>query len=75
MVVRYGTVVPNGFLPVYSVDTVEEAKSLIVMACPLGLCGDYIAPELAREQTVENLFAFGKRLTALHKAMKRRRPS
>lgn len=28
--------------------------------------GDYIAPELAREQTLENLDAFGERLAKLH---------
>jgi len=62
VVVGYGTVVPEGSLPVYSVDTEEEAKSLLVLACNTNYKGQYIARELVEEQTIDNLFAFGRRL-------------
>ena len=39
---------------------------LIAMACPINIHKIYFAPELAREQTIENLFAFGERLKKLH---------
>ncbi len=55
----------------YSVDTEEEARSLLVTACPTNLAGEFIAPELAQEQTLENLDAFGQRLHELHTTMKR----
>jgi hypothetical protein len=72
-VVRFGTVVPKGFLPVYSTDTEEEAKSLLTLACERNLNGEFIARELAAEQTIDNLFAFGHRLAEAHKLMKRRK--
>ena len=46
----------------FSVDTEEEAKKLLVVACPTNINGQYVAPELAREQTLENLYAFSDRL-------------
>lgn len=46
----------------YSVDTVEDAKMLLCMACSTNLKGQYIARELVEEQTIPNLFAFGERL-------------
>lgn len=58
----YGHVVPDGRLPVFSVDTEDEAKMLIVMACPSGGDGHYYARELVEEQTLENLAAFSDRL-------------
>lgn len=58
----YGVSVPNGSLPVYSCDTEEEAQRIIVAACPTNAWGDYIAPELAAEQTLDNLAAFSDRL-------------
>ena len=63
---RYGRSVEKGFMPVMSVDTEAEAKSLLTLACPLNLQGEYIARELAREQTMDNLFAFGDRLIKLY---------
>ena len=62
---------PEGFLPVYSVDTEEEAKQLLIAACPRNNNGDFIAPELATEQTLNNLYAFGHRLANIHERMKR----
>jgi hypothetical protein len=60
--VGYGTVVPNGSLPVFSVSTEKEAKMLIAMTCPLSMDGDHYARELAEDQTLENLVAFSDRL-------------
>ncbi len=67
---RYGRTLEEGFLPVYSVDTEEEARQLLTTACPTNLAGEFISPELAREQTLENLDAFGDRLEMLHSEMK-----
>lgn len=67
---RYGRSCDDGFLTVYSVDTEEEARTLISMACPMNYDGDHIAPELSSEQTLENLGAFGDRLARLHSLMK-----
>lgn len=61
MVANYGTVVPSGSLPVYSVDTEDEAKMLLTMCCPR-LDSGWLAEELAKEQTLENLELFGERL-------------
>lgn len=58
----YGVSVPEGSIAVYSVDTADEAESLIVAACPLSYNGEYYAPELATEQTLDNLAAFSDRL-------------
>ncbi len=69
MIVGYGTVVPNGYLPVYSVDTEEEAKQLLTVACGTTVKGEFFARELATEQTIENLFAFGDRLARAHHFM------
>ena len=62
--------IPNGRLPVFSVGSEKEAKLLITMACPTNIKGEYIAPELAEEQTLERLYAFGDRLRALHARIK-----
>ena len=46
----------------FIVDTEEEAKALIVAACPLNYEGEYFSRELAQEQTLENLQAFSDKL-------------
>ena len=46
----------------FSVDTEEEAKSLIVIACPRDAEGNYYARELAQEQTLRNLRKFSDKL-------------
>jgi hypothetical protein len=51
---------------VFSVSTEREAKKLIVLACPMDDSGQYYARELAEDQTLANLYAFGDRLAALH---------
>ena len=54
-------------MPVYSVADEKEAEALLVMACPMDRhSGKYYAPELAREQTLENLDAFSDRLDLMH---------
>lgn len=68
--VEYGTVVPKGFLPVYSVDTEKEARELLTFACQTNLRGQFIAKELVEDQTIENLFLFGDRLAKCHDLMK-----
>jgi hypothetical protein len=71
--VGYGRSVPNGHLPVFSVDTEEEARTLITMACPMDLSGQHFARELAIEQTLENLEAFSDRLEQCWKLVKKRK--
>lgn len=73
---RFGRTVPKGFLPIFSVDTAEEAEKLIVLTCPMNLAGEYVAPELAVKQTLDGLYAFGDRLRDAYERMKRtkRRP-
>lgn len=61
-----GRTCPRGHLPVFSVGDEEEAQELLVLACPRNLDGEFVAEELAREQTLDNLFAFGARLARLH---------
>lgn len=50
----------------FSVGDEKEAQELIVLACPTNFQGEYIADELAHEQTLENLYAFGDRLRKIH---------
>jgi len=64
--VRFGRTVPEGHLPVYSVDTEEEARRILVLACQTNTDGEFVAKELAEEQTLQNLYAFGDRLKDVH---------
>lgn len=68
---RYGRSVPKGFLPVYSVDTEDEAEKLLVASCERNIDGEFIARELAFNQTLDNLYAFGDRLALNHGRMKK----
>ena len=52
---------PNGFLPVFTVDTEEEARSVVAATCKLGLDGNYFSPELAEEQSLDVLDRFADR--------------
>lgn len=63
---RFGPKCEEGFLPVFSVGSMEEARELLTIACPRNLSGEYVAQELATEQTLENLYSFGDRLKTLH---------
>lgn len=48
----------------FSVNTEEQAKMLIVMTCPRDDAGTYYARELAGEQNLENLRKFSDKLQA-----------
>ena len=67
---RYGHNVEDGFLPVYSVETEQEAEQLIILTCSLGPDGNYYASELIKEQTLENLAKFSNKLAKYHKLLK-----
>lgn len=56
----------------YSVADDEEARHLLVLACSTNRKGQFIADELAREQTLENLEAFSDRLHVAHEHMRDR---
>lgn len=64
--VTFGPKVPDGYLPVFAVDTRKEALALLTLACPRDDEGYFYAPELAVKQTPKNLVAFSKRLAHLH---------
>ena len=53
----------------YSVDSEEEARALIVATCKRGLDGRFYAPELAQEQSLVILQAFSDRLEKAHEAI------
>lgn len=57
--------VPEGSIPVFSTDTEEQARRLIVASCELNFRGEPLARELATEQTIGNLIAFGERLAVM----------
>lgn len=58
----YGRTIPKGYLPAFSVDTEEEAQRLLTETCPTNRNGQFVAPELVEEQTLEHLYEFGRRL-------------
>lgn len=73
MVVRVGTtrqeraeLIEDGFLPTLEVGSAKEAKALLVSACETNLDGEYVARELAQEQTLPLLAAFAWRLKRAH---------
>ena len=53
---------PSGKLPVFSCDTEQQAKDLLTLACETNINGEFIARELASEQTAKNLQEFSDRL-------------
>lgn len=55
----------------FSVNTEEEARKLIVLCCPTNYAGEYIARELVAEQTLDNLRAFSDRLARGWEVMQR----
>lgn len=67
---RYGRTPEPGFLPIYSVDTEQEAHDLLVVSCSRDVSGQFVAHELTEEQTLENLYAFGARLEENHRKLK-----
>ena len=60
-------------MPVFSVDTEEEAQALLVFTCSTNREGEFVAQELAKEQTLEQLGKFGDRLADAYAVMKRKR--
>lgn len=69
---RYGRSVEKGFLPIYSVETEEEAEMLLRTACDTNVAGEFVARELVEEQTLDNLYAFGDRLQRVHDMIRAR---
>jgi uncharacterized membrane protein len=79
--VSVGRTVPKGFLPVYSVDTAEEARSLVVATCSRGLDGKYYSDILAAareteaksnadiERQLDSLNVFADKLDAAHERL------
>ena len=66
---RVGQVCPKGFLPIYSVDTEEEAHRLVEITCPRNPDGTYFSRHLAEGQSIERLFEFGEQLDKAHQRM------
>lgn len=66
---RYAERVEDGFLAVYSVADEDEARALLTLACPMSYDREFIAEELAREQTMDNLQAFSDRLHEAHSVL------
>lgn len=63
--VRFGRAgeCPKGFLPVHSVDTPEQAKALLTLACQTNRNGEYIARELVHpDRSISDLELFATRL-------------
>ena len=56
----------DGFMPVMSTDTAEEARALVILACQTNSDGEYVARELIADQTIENLESFGERLERIY---------
>ena len=56
----------RGWLPVFSVGSEKEAESLLALCCSKNYTGDFVAFELAQQQTIENLARFGRRLAEWH---------
>lgn len=64
--VGYGYRTPKGHLMAYSVADEQEARALLILACPTNYEGRFIAPQLAQEQTLANLQAFSDHLHQAH---------
>ena len=80
MTVTYGRTCPPGHLPIFSVDTEEEARSLLILTCSRNHASEFIARELVNddgsipenEERLERFYGFGDRLRAAYAHMKRR---
>lgn len=79
MQVQFGTVCPDGFLPIFSVETEDEARRLLVLTCSRGADGELYARELVRQQAscpeddnarLEAFYAFGDRCRRAYAMMK-----
>lgn len=70
---RFGTECPEGFLPVYSVDTEAEARRLIGMTCSLGNDGFYYSREMAEAERegrrdIDGFYLFSQKLDQVYEA-------
>lgn len=63
---RYGRVVDEGAISVFSVGSEEEAEKLLVLTCSRNYNWEFVAQELVEEQTIENLEKFSTRLDEAH---------
>lgn len=70
MIVGFGRSLPDGYLPVFAVADEKEAQDLITLSCPTNMHRQHYSPELAEEQTLENLDRFSERLIRAHNLMK-----
>ena len=60
---RYGRgACPEGFLPIFSVNSEDEAKRLLVVTCSLGPDRHYYSNEMAADQSIEQFARFGQKL-------------
>lgn len=66
---EYGRTCKPGSLPVFSVDTEEEAVELLTLACETNILGQWLARELVFEQSLDNLQAFSNRLARTYEWM------
>jgi hypothetical protein len=76
--VTYGPKCPEGSLPVGSVETEADAEELLSRCCEIVTHGPkrefgYLAQELEKEQTLENLYAFGAKLEREYQKMLKER--
>jgi hypothetical protein len=58
---------------VFSTDTEEQARSVIVGTCSLGIDGQYYSHDLAAEQTLENLTRLGDKMERVYDLIQARR--
>lgn len=56
----------------FSVNSEEDARKLLVLACPRDNDGNFYARELAEEQTLENLQVFSDKLAKCYAILKER---
>ena len=70
---RYGRgAKPDGFLPVFSTNTEDEARQVIVGTCSRGLDGEYYSHDLAQDQTLENLECLGDKMERVYAMIRTR---
>jgi len=63
---------PKGFLPVFSVNSEEEARKLIVATCSRGADGKFYSAELAVVQTLDVLEQFSRKLERVYSLMQQK---
>lgn len=56
----------------FSVGTEKGAKMLLTLACEMNRDGEYIARELAFDQSLDSLESFGDRLQVYHDIAKKK---